>query len=207
MVKETNSLSEAGAISAECHRVMTSCFNLTPAGRPTAAALLADPWFTAGAPYPQPVRRAPRPRARGAAAAAGALTCGRVCVCACVRVSCCVRRSVRSRVHRRRCRRRRTWRVSSQSCTRRRDQSCGGGQRACTLGFNCALLYVFTCERMLRAVVAGACGARPRRAPDARARLTLRRRRQPARAMWHAARRRGASAVRHQSHDGTRASL
>ena len=56
MVDETDQLLAARAISTECHRVMLSCFNMVPAGRPTAAALLADPWFTAGAPYPQPVR-------------------------------------------------------------------------------------------------------------------------------------------------------
>jgi hypothetical protein len=64
MVEETNTLAAAGAISDACHRVMTSCFSLVPGLRPTAAALLADPWFTAGAPYPQLVRPTAAPVCR-----------------------------------------------------------------------------------------------------------------------------------------------
>jgi hypothetical protein len=63
MVEETNQLQAAGAISDACHRVMTSCFSLVPGLRPTAAALLADLWFTAGAPYPQLVRPSATPSA------------------------------------------------------------------------------------------------------------------------------------------------
>ena len=112
MVSETNQLKTMGVISAECHRVMLSCFNTVPAERPTAAALLADPWFTAGAPYPEPVRPATPPAHAARQRASDALACVRAC-----RVRyCCVRRCVRSRVRRRRCKRRRTWRASSRSC-------------------------------------------------------------------------------------------
>ena len=56
LVHETRELATRGFISEECLRVMCACFATDPAQRPTAAQLMADPWFIAGAPYPVPVR-------------------------------------------------------------------------------------------------------------------------------------------------------
>jgi serine/threonine protein kinase len=56
MVTEARKLVADGRISDACLNVMLACFQKEPSERPTAAALLADAWFTAGAPYPVPVR-------------------------------------------------------------------------------------------------------------------------------------------------------
>ena len=56
LVEEAKQLHAAGRCSADCLRVMKWCFEISPDKRPTAQALLNDPWITAGAPYPQPVR-------------------------------------------------------------------------------------------------------------------------------------------------------
>ncbi len=53
---EVQQLVEAGAASQECGRVLRACTAAQPSERPTAAQLLADAWFIAGQPYPQPVR-------------------------------------------------------------------------------------------------------------------------------------------------------
>jgi hypothetical protein len=128
MVDETDKLLAARAISAQCHRVMLSCFNMVPAGRPTAAALLADQWFTAGAPYPQPVRPHTGPACTvGAAAEDSRSSLTRACRAPSVPFfPARVRRCARSRARRRQCRRRRTSRTSSSSCLISRKTSAEG---------------------------------------------------------------------------------
>ena len=56
LVKEAQELAAGGIISQDCLRVMCACYAVEPAQRPTAAQLMADPWFAAGAPYPIAVR-------------------------------------------------------------------------------------------------------------------------------------------------------
>ncbi len=56
LVSEARQLVAAGRISDACLNVMLACFQTEPSARPTAAALLNNAWFTAGAPYPVPVR-------------------------------------------------------------------------------------------------------------------------------------------------------
>jgi hypothetical protein len=56
LVAEVNQLAQAGRISRDCSDVMLRCFAVNPELRPSAATLLQHAWFTAGAPYPVPVR-------------------------------------------------------------------------------------------------------------------------------------------------------